>query len=260
MKKTISTILFVAMALTCWSQQNRWNVYAGWSLAVGDYAKSDLANNMWALSTGGNYGGAGQGGNVGFSCLIPTSDSSRMSFAVSADLILNGMNSEIRLNNITTLANLRQNFTTAKLKQPLYLHIPLLVGLHFEHPISTNFSFYLTAQAGLGVNIITNRSAELLNGAQPIDVGGTLMYDYTYTDHFSTTTSLAWRVAVGLVEKSHWIADLGLWGMGAMQIRGYEDFDYRPATETGYATRGSMQFSSDRINPLMFIARIGYRL
>ena len=78
-------------------------------------------------------------------------------------------------------------------------------------------------------------------------------------DHYSTKVTAAWRVAVGLTESRHWLADLGLWGMGAVLIEGYEDFNYRAAGDRSLQ-QGSMVFKGDFINPLMFIARIGYRL
>lgn len=259
MKKAIATILFAALAFTSAAQHDRWNFYAGWSLPLGDYAKADLASNRWALTTGGSLAGAGMGGNLGMAYHIPTRDSSRMSIALSTDLVINGVNSEIRVNRITTLANLRRNFATVKLTQPLFLHIPVLAGLHYETPINQKYNFYVTAQAGLGFNIITNRSAEMLGGAQPIEVGNLQLYDYSYVDHYSTKVTAAWRVAVGLTESRHWLADLGLWGMGAVLIEGYEDFNYRAAGDRSLQ-QGSMVFKGDFINPLMFIARIGYRL
>ena len=174
MKKAIATILFAALAFTSAAQHDRWNFYAGWTLPLGDYAKADLASNRWALTTGGSLAGAGMGGNLGMAYHIPTRDSSRMSIA------------------ITTLANLRRNFATVKLTQPLFLHIPVLAGLHYETPINQKYNFYVTAQAGLGFNIITNRSAEMLGGAQPIEVGNLQLYDYSYVDHYSTKVTAAW--------------------------------------------------------------------
>ena len=260
MKKTIVSFVLLLTAMSAAAQKSDWTFYAGWNHAVGDFAAADVDNNDWAfVSASSTKGGAGMGFDIGVSYRKPISNNGKVGLVFSVDLFYNAPSTHIRNKSLMAIAEASNNFDKATVTNPGFFSIPVLGGLHYEAPINERYSFYMEAQAGLSIRMVTNRGAELLGATEPLVTGDQLFYDYSYTDKFFTSPSLAFHFAFGFIERSHWMLDFGYWNMTNLALEGYEDYKFR-TTPNGLLYEGSTAFTVGRIIPQMVSLRIGYRL
>ncbi|MCR5425012.1 MAG: hypothetical protein K6E93_09710 [Bacteroidales bacterium] len=257
---SVLIILLFAVLRPSTAQNNNWTFFVGWNQAIGDFAKSDILSNDWALiSYESTKGGAGYGFDLGVSYSHPLVGSNA-SIVVSADFIYTDVNYDVRHKTNMSIIDVRSNFDKVNIISPKFINVPILAGARYEFEMSSKYSFYLEAQAGLAIRKITNRSASFIGGKEPISIGGVNMYDYVYTDHFYGSASLAFHISIGFVENAHWIADLGLWSMGSMPVEGYEEYEMNTTTTPGLRSYGSHSFTVGNIIPAFFTLKIGYRL
>lgn len=242
------------------AQNTRFTLTGGWSFPMGEFAQSDLASNQWGLATKGPWGGAGQGGMLGVQWCRPMSDYDHLSLLLSFDFIYNDMGSDIKTSLFETRKALESNFSEVKFTLPGYINLPLMAGLRYEWPTTNGRCFFVEAQAGADCLIVTDRGATLRDGQQPLVIQGQTLYDYIYTDHYTTTVAVAFHLGVGYRFAWRWQFDAGLWYLGSHQISGVEDYSVNTHPYPADLTDGKQNFLLEEINPIMITTRIGFKL
>ncbi len=263
MKHTLKALLFavaVTAALSATAQKTSFAVTGGWTLPIGNYAHSDIKNNLWGLVYKCPDGGAGQGAMLGVQWCKPIASMSCTSLLLSLDLIYSDHNSDIKTGMFEVRQVMETNFSEVNFTLPCYYNIPLMVGLRHEWPFAEGQAVFTEVQVGMDYCLVTDRGATLRGGTQPLPVGGQNLYDYVYTDHFGGSAAVAAHLGVGCLFAQRWQVDAGLWYLGSHQVYGYEEFGYNADQGSTTLWRGKQEFMLGEITPLMVTVRIGFRI
>ena len=260
MRRFFLILTLMAMAVPAVAQNGNWTFFVGWSQAVGDFGKVDLAKNDWAfISPNSTKGGAGMGFDLGVQYRKAIGES-KMSLVFSADLLYSFPSFAVINNNRRLVQDMAGNFAQVSVTNPKFVNLPLLSGVHFETGLSEGYKVYFEVQGGVAFRRCTDRSASFVDGHNPLPIVGMELYDYIYTDHFYDSPAFAFHLSAGLVDSTHWVLDLGLWHLGSMRLEGTEDLKYDQYPNSGALHHTKVSFKLGTVTPILFTCRLGYRL
>lgn len=173
MKKTLLLLAMAALVATnCIAQKLNYNITFGVSVPVGNFGA--ISSGTQSLTDCGLWdeegvcGGAQTGFDAGVQLLYPFKETG-LSFTFSADLHYNMLTDQARscfsslangLGNVIAAELISYGATTANVnskvaKNPVYLNVPILLGVRYTYDLGSGMSTFLDAAAGVNLRYIT---------------------------------------------------------------------------------------------------------
>lgn len=207
---------------------------------MGGFAESDIDKGKWSLaSKSKDNGGAGTGFNVGLKLKFDIHSVSGLGVVVGADFFYNGMNSDVK--------DASDDDENGDITLPKYLNIPVMVGLNYEHAISSSCKLYGEVALGLNFRIITDITVE---GFAQSNYDGS-MYPYELTIDYDRATSFGFQLGAGIVVNDRYSLGLHYYILGSSKIKAESVFESEYSTD-------SEKYPTGKITPSILSLQLGY--
>ena len=238
MKKTFR-LLALAVMLIMGSQamaQTRGALLLGASFPVKDFADFDKASEF-ALASDDDNAGAAIGFNVGLKWYFNVGVKG-LGVMLSVDGMYNGLNADAKAFYKERKDLLYTFGTNAEMTRPVYINLPVMLGLNYIYHINPSFGVYAEAGVGGNARFITsyNESYKFLGNKNSATV------------KYGTPFSFAWQVGAGIEVARNLVIGCSSYDLGKAEVK---------AEKTGDISTTPMPNGST-IHPVMVLARIGF--
>lgn len=195
MKKNIIFIVFTFLSVVAFSQTT---FRIGGSFPTGKFGDSKYDDGYeFSLFAGEEkYGGAGFGAMLGLQHKFAINNVNGLGVIISADVIWNPLSKDVR----EYYYDDDDDFTL-----PHYFNVPLMLGLNYEHSLSSSIAVYGEGALGLNIGFITAYKKEALS--------------FEYESKFDVSTTFAYRLGAGFVFNDKYSIGLSFYSLGTSKVK-----------------------------------------
>lgn len=226
-KKVFLAVALMAMMGGAAMAQSAFSLKLGGAFPMGDFADAKTSSNnidRWGLLTKDNEGGAGTGFNVGLEWRFGIPSVSGLGLVVSVDGFYNGLNEDLRDFFEEAKDNMEDEYDDFSLTTPVYMNVPVMLGVNYNLKVADAVSLYATGAAGVNARIITPFAMEqedhyTVNGSR-------YSTESKMTVTFNTTFTFGFRLAAGVTFSEKYSIELGYYNLGAGKVKLTEEEEY----------------------------------
>ena len=229
---------------------------------MGKFGDSDMDFNNngteWGLVSEEDEGGAGIGASLGVMWQYGFPSASGLSLTLSADVILNLLNSNVNewYDDMIEETEKAETVTEVLVKKPRYLNVPVMAGLQYSTSLKDNVNIYFEGAIGFNIRNITEAETETKGyTVDPLDPTFRYNYNQKETSTFDKMTSFAFRVGGGLIINDKYTIGVGYYNLGKGRVRGD---DKQSLTNVSGRTTDKQSFKYKNVVPTLVMVRIGY--